>query len=444
MKKLLLLFTLMFVAVTAVGCGGEKGMITIWVGEESQEFYTQKLEDYKVLYKENTGDDFPHDFEVLGVDTGSAAGSFLNDPQAGPDIFTSAHDNLGRLIAGSSAVAPVQSPELLAQIENDNPEMFLEVIKGTVDGTEYTFGIPYIAQTLVLYYNTEYVTEEQAQTWEGFLEAAETANKQALSITGTDGYNNSFILLAREAETDETSLQLFEDGSLENTYFMGDDSVAKMKWGQYFFTHPNGAKRPTSSGWESELENEVSLAVISGAWDYEAAAAALGNNLGITVLPTFTIGADQAYGTCEAGTVFQSGSFYDTKAFFMNKVSPELEYLEDILLYITSAEVQEESYEVANNLPAYKNALDEFDALQEDNLEAVLTSAQLRMAEFSISQPFGFSSSFNTFYYQKGAPDLIMEIFENTDGNYTTDEQIIAKMQIIETIWKTGVNETTA
>jgi len=128
----------------------------------------------------------------------------------------------------------------------------------------------------------------------------------------------------------------------------------------------------------------------------------------------------------------------------MNKVSPQLEYLEDILLFLSSVEIQEESYEVANNLPAYKNALSEFEALQEEGIEAVLTSAQLSMAELSISQPFGASTAFNLYYYQKGAPDLIMEIFENTDGDYTTDAEIIEQMQYIETIWKTGVNEKAA
>ena len=48
---------------------------------------------------------------------------------------------------------------------------------------------------------------------------------------------------------------------------------------------------------------------------------ALGNKLGIALLPKFTIRAeDAAFGTVPAGTVFQSGTFADTKMFVMKKV----------------------------------------------------------------------------------------------------------------------------
>ncbi|HQN74672.1 MAG TPA: hypothetical protein PK160_01400 [Bacillota bacterium] len=453
MKKLLLLFTLAIMAFAVVGCSGattedntttaQAGTIKIWVGAESQAFYTQKVADYKEYYLEKNGTAFPHNFEVVAVDTGSAAGMFLNDTEAGADIFTSAHDNLGRLIAGSSAVMPVQSQALLDQIANDNPEMFQDVIKGTFNNVEYTFAVPYVAQSLVLYYNKKFIDETQVQTWEGILQAAETANKKALTLSGTDGFNNSFILLAREAETQATSLRLYEGNVLENTYGTGDDTIAKLKWGQSFFTHPNGVVSSSSTAWEVQLQQESTIAFIGGAWHYEAVKSSLGDNLGITVLPTFTITEADAYGTCEAGTVFQSGSFYDTKAFFMKKGSAYQEYLEDILLYLTSKEVQEESFEVAQNLPAYKNALAEFEAFDQDTPEIKLAIAQLRMAEFSIPQPFGGSSKFNTYYYQKGAPDLILEILENRDNKYSTHAQILEQMQYVETIWKTGVNEKT-
>ncbi len=435
MKKLLMVMALFLVALVTVGCSG-KGPLTIWVGSESEAFYTQKMEEYKALYLEEKGEEFPHDIRVVGVDTGTAAGTFLDDSDAGADIFTAAHDNLGKLIAGASAVAPVQNQALLAQIQNDNPETFLQVIKGTVGGTEYTFAVPYVAQALVLYYNKQFITETQAQTWEGILEAAVANNKQALSLAGTDGFNNSFILLATEAETGNTSLRLYENGIQENTYGTGDDTIAKLKWGQYFFTHANGARRPSDSGWEVELKNEISIAFIGGAWHFSAAKAALGDDLAITILPTFEL--IDGYGEVEAGTVFQSGTFADTKAFFMKKNSRYAEYLEDILLFLTSKDVQEESFVAAQNLPAYKNAADEFAAFQENTLEAKLAAAQVRMFEFGIPQPFGFQTRYNTYYYSKGTPDLILEILENNGGNFGTDAQILAQMQIVETIWKTG------
>lgn len=437
MKKLLLFLGIAILGLTVIGCRG-KAPLTIWVGSESEAFYQEKMEEYKELYKQRTGEDFPHAIRVVGVDTGTAASTFLDDTEAGADIFTAAHDNLGKLIVGASSVAPIQSQALLNQIQNDNPDSFLEVIKGVVGGVEYTFAVPYVAQALVLYYNTEFLTETDVESWEGILEVAIREQKQALSLAGTDGFNNSFILLATEEETGYTSLRLYEGGVQENTFGTGDDTIAKLKWGQDFFTHQRGAKRPTGSGWEVELKDEISLSFIGGAWHYSAAKAALGENLGITILPTFTLTESQAYGEATAGTVYRSGTFADTKAFFMKKNSNYQEFLEDILLFLTSKEVQEESFVAVQNLPAYKNAATEFAAFQEDTLDAKLASAQVRMFEYGIPQPFGFVSRYNTYYYSKGAPEIILEILENNGGLYVTHAQIKARMQVVESIWLTG------
>lgn len=439
MKKLfvMLAFTI-FLSISAIGCGSSSPL-TIWVGAESVDFYQQKMDEYVTQYNSTHDKAFPYEVSVVKADTASAASTFLDDPEAGADLFTVAHDNLGKLIAGSSSIAPVTDSALLAQINADNPQIFLKVIKGTVDGTEYTFGVPYIAQSLVLYYNTKYITPIQAQSWEGILAAAKTTNKQALSLLGTDGYNNSFILLAQEQDNHYTSLQLYTDGVQNNCYALGDDTISKMKWGQDFFTDPNGAKRPSDSGWEVELKNETSLSLIGGAWNFNAAKAALGDNLGIAELPTFTITADEAYGTVQPGTVFKSGTFVDTKMFVMKKNSDKAAYLQDILTYLSNKQVQEESFTQCANLPAYKNAKAEFPEFQQDTLSAKLANAEMGMFDWGIPQPFGAKSAYNVFYYSKGAPDLILEIFENTDGSFTTFQEIQNQLTIVQSLWTTGL-----
>jgi len=443
-KKILLLFLVIAFGVVLIGCK-KTTPLTIWVGTESVEFYQEVMDEYIAQYEEDNGEEFPHTILVKGADTGSAAATYLEDTEAGPDIFTVAHDNLGKLIAGSSSIAPVTDPDLLAQIENDNPSTFLNVIKGTVGGETYTFGIPYIAQSLVLMYNKDYITVEEAQTWEGILAAAKRANKQALSLTGTDGFNNSFLLLATEAETGTSSLKLYDGGDINENFASGDDMVAVMKWGQRFFTDANGPKRPTDSGWQIELKDEISISVISGAWHFNAASSALGSKLGVVKLPTFTITEADAYGTVEAGTVFQSGTFADAKMFVMKKNSKYQEFLQDIVMFLSSKEIQERSYSEVQNLPAYKNAAEEFESMSGTTLEAQLASAQIEMFEHGLPQPFGLDNRFNFYYYSKGGPDLILEILENKSGTetgmFTTHAAIKAQLQTIENIWKTGNKE---
>ena len=216
-KKWFILFIAILSVFLLAGCK-KQSPLTIWVGTESVEFYQEKMVEYVALYKEKHGKDFPHEIAVKGVDTGTAAATFLEDTEAGADIFTVAHDNLGRLTRGSSAIAPVTDPALLAQIQRDNPQTFLDVIDATVGGTKYTFGIPYVAQSLVLYYNKKFLNENDVKTWEGILAVAQANNKQAVSLAGTDGFNNSFILLAKNAQTGATSLRLYEDGDINANY----------------------------------------------------------------------------------------------------------------------------------------------------------------------------------------------------------------------------------
>lgn len=444
MKKHFIVFVfILAVSLSLLGCGKAQPL-TIWVGAESVEFYTAKMTEYVTAYNASHTEAFPYEVSVLGVDTGSAAATFLDDTQAGADIFTIAHDNLGKLISGSSAIAPITSEALLAQIAADNSQTFLDVIKGTVGGVEYTFGVPYIAQSLVLYYNTSLLTAEDVQTWEGIQEVALGLGKQSVSLLGDDGFNNSFLLLARNAETFQTSLRLYEGGDITDCDATGDDIVSIMRWGQWFFTTPSGARFPSSSGWEVELSTGASLSLIGGAWNFKAAEAALGENLGIATLPSFTITSAQAYGTIAAGTEFYSGSFTDTKMFVMKKGSEKAAYLEDILLFLTSVDMQEQSFNECQNLPSYKNAATEFEGMQADTIEAKLAAAQIGMFTHGEPQPFGYSSKLNFYYYSKGAPALLREILENKDGEFTDPAAIIAQLTTMEEIWVTGASSASS
>ncbi len=437
LTALLLVFCMCFLLLTS--CSGGKKPLTIWVGIESVDFYAEMMDEYVEMYLQKTGKAFPHEISVQGVDTASAAAKVLDDLDAGADIFTVAHDNLGKLTAGASAIAPVKSQALLSQIKGDNPQTFLDVINMTVQGTEYTFGIPYIGQSLVLMYNSKYLSVEDVKTWEGIWEVAKKNNMQSMSLMGDDGYNNSFLVLASSAKTGLMPAKIYEGGKLDKCDFTSDEVISIMQWGQRFFTDPNGGKMPTDSGWEIELRDEISLSLIGGAWKYKAAQAALGENLKIAILPSFTLTQEDVKGTSvEPNSVYRSGTFADCKVFVMKKGSEKAEYLEDILLYLSSKEIQEKSFIECANLPAYKNAITEFASMQSDNLDTALAARQLEMFNYGIPQPFGYSTTHNFYYYSKGGPDLVKEILENRDNLFTSAEAIKNQLKMIENIWKTG------
>lgn len=419
----------------------------IWVGAESVDFYTEKMGEFEASFEEKYGVNFPK-WEVEKIDTGTSADVFLQDTAAGADIFVCAHDNLGKLTAGSSVIAPITDIGLLTQIATDNSQGFKDIIINEVQGTKYTFGVPFIAQALVYYYNSSIVSPEQVGTWEGIMEACATkgANVRATSILGADGYNNSFLTLARQVLDDgstTTSVKIYEGGVQDACYFSGDDTISVMRWGQDFFSNPNGCDWPSSSGWEIELKDGHSAGLIGGAWNFAAAQTALGSNFAVAPLPRFTITADQAYGSIKAGTVFQSGTFADCKVLVMKKGSVYADYLQPVMKFLSSKEIQEQSFERCANLPAYKNAADEFESLKATDANAQTAAAQIKMFDYGIPQPFGVKTKYNTYYYSKSGPDYLKAILDDknlkeADRKFTTAEAIKAELEAICHIWKKG------
>ena len=441
------LFVIVFSLASLTGCKKEE-VIRIWVGSEAREFYQEKMDQWVERYNAANSTPFGYTVVVEAVDAGSAAAKFLDDTDAGADILTIAHDNLGRLIAGASAIGPITDERLLAQIYNDNPDIFFEIVRGTVAGQEYTFGVPYRSQALVLYYNRDYISDEDVKTWEAIWQVARASGKQSVTINGDDGFNNSFLVLATRESDGMPIADIYLHGDFANCNFNSDLAVATMQWGQRFFTDTSadgrsfhGARIASDSGWEVELRNEASLSLIGGSWNFNAARAALGSKLGIAPLPSFTLTAADVAGTSIApGTVMHSGTFADAIMFVMKKYTQNTEravFVQQILMYLSSKEVQEEAFNAFANQPAYKNAATEFASIRANTVEGLLSRTQNEMFANGRPQPFGPNARMNNWYYSQGAPAIVLDIL--TDRTlYGTTAEIREGMFVVETIWKTG------
>ena len=130
----------------------------------------------------------------------------------------------------------------------------------------------------------------------------------------------------------------------------------------------------------------------------------------------------------------RSGTFVDAKVLVMKKNSKYNDFLQPIIRYLASKEVQEGSFEEALNLPTYKNAATEFKSMATDELAL----RQIEMYPYGRPQPFGYDAKFNFYFYSKGAPDRIMQILLNKDNEFGTDEKILAELQNIENVWISG------
>ena len=63
--------------------------------------------------------------------------------------------------------------------------------------------------------------------------------------------------------------------------------------------------------------------------------------------------------------------------------------------------------------------------------------AQAGMNSFGIAQPF-LSSVLNTYYYSKKAPELYVNMVNNTENAYSTTAEIRKGLYKIEHIWQKG------
>ena len=450
-RSLFLLLVVLFGTALTACFGGDdtaKGPMQICVGSESVWFYQEKLNQY--VADNNLG----FEIKVTGVDTGSYADDFIVDPSEGADIFVAAHDNLGKLLKGSGVIDPVSSEDLIEHIDNSVSLDFQNVCYSN----DQYFAVPIMRQALVLYYNKAYFADDAAcDTWEEILAVAEKEGKFATTYVGKDAYNYSHWLLAQPSNSaakaafgEKGTLQLYKGGIMANNMAWGDDQVAIHRYAQRFTAHANGRNGAVvgENTWESELQNNQAITVIGGAWNYGSVHSILGyDNYGITVLPKFTLTAEDEYGTAKAGMEFQSGSFYDVKCLFKKKGSAYAQYLDEIMLFLSSEEIQIESFVYCNNLPALKNfdANATYNGLDEEVIDdSGITEINVKLAYAQIAQgdaaglpqPFGYDPEFNPIYYSEAkAGGVVVDIHQDLNKEYTTAAAVKARLQYMSYIW---------
>lgn len=447
-KRFISVGMLVALAFPLVSCSGEKE-ITIWVGEESVNFYKSVCAKYLEEHS-----NFGYKINVVPQDTGSVAGVIEKDAASAADIYTVAHDNIGKL-ASQNAGKPITMDSLVNQVKSDNSQSFIDACYSTnpADNNSYLYGVPYISQALFLYYDKRKVTAEQAQSFEGLVEAAKAANTKAFTVTGSDGYNNSFTVLARYGESNSTSVKIYESGVKKNCYFQGDDTIASLRWYQDMRADDNGFTWPSDSGWTSDVQSGKVLSVIGGSWHANSFQSAVGGeeNVGVAPVPTYTISESQAEGltAVKAGTKFHGGSFVDCKVFMINGNSDGEKYQseQELIQYLSSKEIQNQSFAQAQNIPAYSGFLNNIDSIKASNPSLSdytinLAKAQNAMTEYGIPQPFK-TATLNTYYYSKKAPELYQTMIDDAadkDGTkpYDTLEKIRQGLFKMEYIWVHG------
>ena len=256
----------------------------------------------------------------------------LTDIEAAADVYSFASDQLIDLVnAGAlqsvddmDAALEAYAGKSVADVKSANAPGSVDA--ATKDGTLYAF--PMSADNgYFLYYNSELVTPEDAQSWDTLLAAAEKAGKKVGMTFASGWYNASFFYGAgfTTALNDDGSTAMDWNGT-------SADGVTGVQVVQAMLgIAGNSAFLPIADG---DVSNQIAsgelCAVVSGTWDAAAAQTAFGEGYAATKLPTYTCGDKQ----------IQQGSVAGFKLVGVNKYSANAGWATLLADWITNEDNQ--------------------------------------------------------------------------------------------------------
>lgn len=328
--------------------------ITLWVSTTTgvKEFTQQQVEEFKKLHPE-----YEFEITIQTVGEGDAATEVLKDVATAPDMYCFAQDQISRLVQGG-ALAPLgDAAAKTVRESNDSGSV------GAATVGEKIYAYPMTADNgYYLYYDASVVSDEQAKTLEGIIEACEASGKNF-------GYNmtNAWIMagfffaqpVGGGTPICNSTWEYSADGKTVvgvNDNFNSDNGLVAMKVMN---------KLASSSAFVDTADSFAgTAAIVTGIWNANAAEGEYGDNMRATKLPTFTMD----------GQTYQMGSFSGYKLIGCKpqEDAQKGKICADLALYLTSEDAQLERYYEFQWGPSNLNAQQNQDVMDNKLLAALL------------------------------------------------------------------------
>ncbi len=370
-KKILRLFLGILCTMSLTGCRTDKDTdiedpqpskvdLVVWGAEEDTELMAQIIQSFKTEYQGQA--DFQITFEVQGE--AQCKDALLGGLEEGADVFTFADDQLHAL-AAAGALDPIENAD---EIRANNLPSTVEA----ASVADKLYAYPLTADNgYFLYYNKQYVSEEQAQTLDGILQAT-AANGKLFSMDWSSAwYVYSFF--------GNTGLEvgLNEDGITNYcTWNQADGAIRGVDVAQSML---NIANSPAFTNWTDEaflsgIKNGSVAAGVSGVWNGVAITEVWGENTGAAKLPTYT---------CN-GAQIQMASFSGCKLVGVNAYSEHPKWAARLAEWITNEKNQKLRFEMRGQGPSNSTVADSPEIQQSPAIAALL-----EQSEFSQLQRIG-------------------------------------------------------
>ncbi|MBR2343711.1 MAG: extracellular solute-binding protein [Clostridia bacterium] len=386
MKKIRILsfvLALLMLVTPLTACGGgdgdggdgqkEKVTLTVWGSQEDQEMLKEMCASYAAA-----NPDKEYKF-LFGVQSESdAADKVLGDVTSGPDVFSFASDQINKLIAGG-ALARIGGTAL-DYVKANNSATSVDSATITVNGEEQLFAYPCTEDnTLFLYYDKSVIGDDQVDTLDELLDAAEAAGRKVHFKLNDDGwYLSSFFFACPDLKYDVT----YDDAMTETDVsinYNNAQGLAVMKALVKYVNHPALVIQTDDSkliaGFTPTAEGTVEVAAgVSGTWNAQSIEGLLGDNMGVAKLPTVEIDGEEK----------QLTTYMGCKLIGVNGYSQNKAEAHKLAQWLTNEQNQLKRFETRGFGPSNKNVAASDAVANDPVISAVMDQAAFSRAQKSV------------------------------------------------------------
>ena len=281
---------------------------------------------------------------VYGVaDEASSAGQVSQDAEASADVFLYANDNLTTMTDADALVK--FGGKYREEIEATNSQTSLDSV--TKDGEIY--GVPFAINTWFMFYDKSVFSEEDVKNLDTMLE------KGVVSFPFTNSwYLASFYI--------GNGCTLFGNGTdaSAGVDFGGEKAQEVTDYLIDLESNPNFRIDADGSGIAGMRDGSIN-AMFSGSWDAAAVKEALGDNMGVAALPTYTLNGEEK----------QMYAYAGTKAVGVNAQSDYMVQAVELAIFLANENSQRLHYELEDVVPCHTALLEDEEILADEVVAAI-------------------------------------------------------------------------
>ena len=263
--------------------------ITVWCPEKEVPLRKQQIEDFN---KTNT-DGIKFNASVEAVSEADAATQMITDVEAGADLYNFAQDQIARLIVAGALLKLDDEAATFVKTSNDDGAV------AAVTSGDALYGFPITSDNgYFLFYDKSVVSEEQAKTVQGVIEACEAAGRTFAAPLKNGWYVAGWFF----GTGCDSSWEADEEGNYIglNDTFNSDKGLIAAKGIYQIMSSKVWVDSDQISAFDAAIP---AGALVCGPWANGEAKQILGDNLGAAKLPTYTVD----------GKTYQIGSFCGSK-----------------------------------------------------------------------------------------------------------------------------------